>query len=146
MARGVDGRNLVSKVISDKQSSTEMHRCSARCTTSLLSWQNPEIWCDSCFYNNPALRNCTSKDGVPCGGFKCSITQKSLKNCSSGRTAETRPESNAVKKKLHFEKQLILNYKAPGWQKLHGSTGGTRRKVWTRTKILSLNIRYFVAK
>ena len=33
----------------------------------------------------------------------------------------------------------------PGWQKLRGSTGGTRRKVWTRTKILSLNIRYFVA-
>ena len=23
------------------------------------------------------------------------------------------------------------------WQKLHGSTGGTRRKVWTRTKILT---------
>ena len=22
-----------------------------------------------------------------------------------------------------------------GWQKLHGSTGGTRRKVWTRAKI-----------
>ena len=33
----------------------------------------------------------------------------------------------------------------PGWQKLHGSTGGPRRKVWTRTKILSPNIRYFVA-
>ena len=32
-----------------------------------------------------------------------------------------------------------------GWQKLRGSTGGTRQKVWTRTKILSLNIRYFVA-
>ena len=32
-----------------------------------------------------------------------------------------------------------------GWQKLRGSTGGTRRKVWTRTKILSPNIRYFVA-
>ena len=32
-----------------------------------------------------------------------------------------------------------------GWQKLQGSTGGTRRKVWTRTKILSPNIRYFVA-
>ena len=32
-----------------------------------------------------------------------------------------------------------------GWQKLHGSTGGTRRKVWTRTKILSPNIRYFAA-
>ena len=31
-----------------------------------------------------------------------------------------------------------------GWQKLHGSTGGTRRKVWTQTKILSPNIRYFV--
>ena len=33
----------------------------------------------------------------------------------------------------------------PGWQKLHGSTGATRRKVWTQTKILSPNIRYFVA-
>ena len=32
-----------------------------------------------------------------------------------------------------------------GWQKLNGSTGGTRRKVWTRTKILSPNKRYFVA-
>ena len=32
-----------------------------------------------------------------------------------------------------------------GWQKLHRSTGGTRRKVWAQTKILSLNIRYFVA-
>ena len=32
-----------------------------------------------------------------------------------------------------------------GWQKLRGSRGGTRRKVWTRTKILSPNIRYFVA-
>ena len=29
-----------------------------------------------------------------------------------------------------------------GWQKLRGSTGDTRRKVWTRTKISSLNIRY----
>ena len=104
MARGVDGRNLVSKVISDKQSSTEMHRCSARCTTSLLSWQNPEIWCDSCFYNNPALRNCTSRDGVPCTGFKCSITQKSLKNCSSGGTAEIRPDSIAVKTRFAFRK------------------------------------------
>ena len=32
-----------------------------------------------------------------------------------------------------------------GWQKLHGGTGGPRQKVWTRTKILSPNIRYFVA-
>ena len=32
-----------------------------------------------------------------------------------------------------------------GWHKLRGSTGGTRRKVWTWTKILSPNIRYFVA-
>ena len=36
-------------------------------------------------------------------------------------------------------------YKATGWQKLCGGTGGPRRKVWTRTKILSPNIRYFVA-
>ena len=32
----------------------------------------------------------------------------------------------------------------PGWQKLCGGTGGPRRKVWTRTKILSPNIRYFI--
>ena len=38
-----------------------------------------------------------------------------------------------------------LGWQGAGWQKLHGSTGGTRRKVWTRTKILSPNIRYFVA-
>ena len=34
---------------------------------------------------------------------------------------------------------------SPGWQKLRGSTGGPRRKVWTRTKILSPNIHFFVA-
>ena len=39
----------------------------------------------------------------------------------------------------------IYRWINPGWQKLRGSTGGTRRKVWTRTKILSPNIRYFVA-
>ena len=33
----------------------------------------------------------------------------------------------------------------PGWQKLCGGTGGLRQKVWTRTKILSPNIRHFVA-
>ena len=32
----------------------------------------------------------------------------------------------------------------PGWQKLHGRTGRIRQKVWTRTKISSPNIRYFV--
>ena len=33
-----------------------------------------------------------------------------------------------------------------GWQKLRGGTAeGPRRKVWTWKKILSLNIRYFVA-
>ena len=30
-----------------------------------------------------------------------------------------------------------------GWQKLCGGTGDPRRKVWTRTKILSPNIRFF---
>ena len=45
-------------------------------------------------------------------------------------------------------KEVITEYTrlkevAAGWQKLHGSTGGTRRKVWTLTKILSPNIRYF---
>ena len=32
-----------------------------------------------------------------------------------------------------------------GWQELRERTSGARRKVWTRTKILSPNIRYFVA-
>ena len=32
-------------------------------------------------------------------------------------------------------KILVHWGQSPGWQKLHGSTGGTRRKVWTRTKI-----------
>ena len=40
---------------------------------------------------------------------------------------------------------IELSHIYAGWQKLCGSTGGTRRKVWTRTKILSPNIRYFVA-
>ena len=40
---------------------------------------------------------------------------------------------------------VIIVIIATGWQKLRGSTGGTRRKVWTRTKILSPSIRYFVA-
>ena len=37
----------------------------------------------------------------------------------------------------------LLNflYKYAGWQKLCGGTGGPRRKVWTRTKILSPNKR-----
>ena len=38
-----------------------------------------------------------------------------------------------------------VDYTRTGWQKLPGSTGGTHRKVWTRTKILNPNIRYFVA-
>ena len=33
----------------------------------------------------------------------------------------------------------------PGWQKLCEGTKGLRQKVWTRTKIWSPNIRYFVA-
>ena len=35
--------------------------------------------------------------------------------------------------------------KFAGWQKLREATKGLRQKVWTRTKILSPNIRYFVA-
>ena len=47
--------------------------------------------------------------------------------------------------KLYVTQWKIQTYLEPGWQKLRGSTGGPRRKVWTRTKILSPNIRYFVA-
>ena len=57
---------------------------------------------------------------------------------------------------VHFRKVQVLNlgrksnqsaswskiFRTPaGWQKLCGSTGGTRRKVWTWTKILSPNLR-----
>ena len=37
------------------------------------------------------------------------------------------------------------SYMHPGWQKLCEGTKGHRQKVWTQTKILSPNIRYFVA-
>ena len=40
-------------------------------------------------------------------------------------------------------KRIILLIICAGWQKFCGGTGGPRRKVWT--KILSPNIRYFVA-
>ena len=47
---------------------------------------------------------------------------------------------------LHYKINFCLPFfHYSGWQKLRGSTGGTRRKVWTRTKILSPNIRYFGA-
>ena len=39
-------------------------------------------------------------------------------------------------------KRIFCN---PGWQKLCEGTKGLRRKVWTRTKIFSPNIRYVVA-
>ena len=45
----------------------------------------------------------------------------------------------------HWEKDEDQFWEVPGWQKLHGSTSGTCRKVWTRTKLISPNIRYFVA-
>ena len=51
----------------------------------------------------------------------------------------------AVDGMIAIEYNPMLVNVEPGWQKLHGSTGGTRRKVWTQTKILSPNIRYFVA-
>ena len=38
-------------------------------------------------------------------------------------------------------KRIVCN---PGWQKLCEGTKGLRRKVWTRTKIFSPNIRYVV--
>ena len=40
---------------------------------------------------------------------------------------------------------VVKLYCSPGWQKLCGGTGGPRRKLWIWTKILSPNIRYFVA-
>ena len=56
---------------------------------------------------------------------------------NAGLTQASRCSNTSVVK-------LPMNLRA-GWQKLHGSTGGTRRIIWTQTKILSQNIRYFVA-
>ena len=49
--------------------------------------------------------------------------------------------AHAIQKNMY----LYLYFWA-GWQKFCGGTGGPCRKVWTRTDILSPNIRYFVAK
>ena len=45
----------------------------------------------------------------------------------------------------HSSTSPILLYQEAGWQKLCEGTKGLRRKVWTRTKMLSPNKRYFVA-
>ena len=76
-------------------------------------------------------------------------------NEKEGALKEFPEESRATKDYMSIQeaenlgcKGTILQssyYLCAGWQKLRGSTGCTRRKVWTRTKILSLNIRYFVA-
>ena len=62
----------------------------------------------------------------------CSITTATSEKSAKGQTA--------INWQWPLLKRLLM-LKA-GWQKLRGSTGG--RKVWTRTKILSPNIRYFV--
>ena len=64
--------------------------------------------------------------------------------CSS--TPERKvPQRSDTSQNDHKSKGYPSKTSEAGWQKLRGSTVGTRRKVWTRTKILSLNIRYFVA-
>ena len=51
------------------------------------------------------------------------FTEKIYETDDSANTEKTRPSVTYAKDSL------------AGWQKLRGSTGGTRRKVWTRTKI-----------
>ena len=59
-----------------------------------------------------------------------------------GRQLEVRNSCITVYKHSVQNHKICIN---AGWQKLHGSTGGTRQKFWTQTKISSPNIRYFVA-
>ena len=76
-------------------------------------------------------------------------------NEKEGALKEFPEESRATKDYMSIQeaenlgcKGTILQssyYLCAGWQKLRGSTGGTRRKVLPRTKILSPNICYFVA-
>ena len=46
----------------------------------------------------------------------------------------------------HRQIQRQRHWLNAGWQKLCEGTKGLYRKVWTWTKVLSTNIRYFVAK
>ena len=52
---------------------------------------------------------------------------------------------NTLEESIHNQIALQKCLYEAEWQKLCGGTGGPRRKVWTRTQILSLNIRYFAA-
>ena len=61
---------------------------------------------------------------------------------ASGGAKQSAVPPHAARQFLAVFQKLLCQ--VSGWQKLHGSTGGTRRKVWTRTKIWSPNIRYFV--
>ena len=54
------------------------------------------------------------------------------------------PSPYLEKKYKYFTSLLDISHHTRVAEVARG-TGGTRRKVWTRTKILSPNIRYFVA-
>ena len=80
-------------------------------------------------------------------------TERSVDKARGGVVILRNPHGSHTHTQLHnsawwfFRSSMLAGQDmyGSGWQKLHGSTGGTRRKVWTQTKILSPNIRYFVA-
>ena len=53
--------------------------------------------------------------------------------------------SNLANRLAPWELRFWALWSISGWQKLREGTRGLPRKVWTRTNILSPNIRYFVA-
>ena len=59
----------------------------------------------------------------------------------------TEVDGRKVHEVVHVSKKAMLCgfIKAQGGRSCAGAQGGPRRKVWTRTKILSPNIRYFIA-
>ena len=78
--------------------------------------------------------------------FKINILPKEISEDSSNYLLARLTLTNPLGLEQLLEKIFTSwKYFSTGWQELRGSMGGTRRKVWTRTKILSPNIRYFVA-
>ena len=79
-------------------------------------------------------------------------TERSIDKARGGVVILRNPHGSHTHTQLHnsawwfFRSGMLAGQHmyGSGWQKLHGSTGGTRRKVRTQTKILSPNIRYFV--
>ena len=91
----------------------------------------------------PGAQDRERPQGLPttskCGTWQRIGSSKTLP--TSAICTITRSKVFCIYRKIHNNANLKILIKVEsGWQKLHGSTGGTRRKVWARTKFLSPNM------